>query len=114
MPNSKLEFGNTFSQTLVKNTLADERVASFLPLVKELSDEYDPQAIAAAALQMVYDQNCPQWMKGDWEVPDDSFNKPLIKKRGRGGYRKDRFQGKSGNRNGYRGKMRSGLVTRDK
>ncbi len=102
-------------KTRVKDTLADERVASFLPLVKELSDEYDPQAIAAAALQMVYDQNCPQWMKGDWEVPEDSFNKPLIKKRsGRGGYRKDRYQGKSGNRNGYRGKMRSGLVTRDK
>ena len=100
----------------VKDTLADERVASFLPLVKELSDEYDPQAIAAAALQMVYDQNCPQWMKGDWEVPEDSFSKPVInkKKSGRGGYRKDRFHGKSGNRNGYRGKMRSGVASRDR
>ena len=102
-------------KTRVKNTLADERVASFLPLVKELSDEYDPQAIAAAALQMVYDQNCPQWMKGDWEVPEENFDKPVIKKKsGRGGYRKDRFRGKSGNRNRYQGKMRSEVVISEK
>ena len=102
-------------KTRVKNTLADERVASFLPLVKELSDEYDPQAIAAAALQMVYDQNCPQWMKGDWEVPEENFDKPVInKKSGRGGYRKDRFRGKSGNRNRYQGKMRSEVVISEK
>ncbi|VEP14105.1 RNA helicase CrhR [Hyella patelloides LEGE 07179] len=102
-------------KTRVKDTLADERVASFLPLVRELSDEYDPQAIAAAALQMVYDQNCPQWMKGDWEVPEDGFAKPIIKKKsGRGGYRKDRFRGKSGNRNRYQGKMRSEVVISEK
>ena len=100
----------------VKETLADERVASFLPLVRELSDEYDPQAIAAATLQMVYDQNCPQWMKGDWEVPEDGFAKPIIKKKsGRGNYRgKDRFRGKSGNRNRYQGKMRSEVVISEK
>ena len=54
-------------------------MASFLPLVRELSGEYDAQAIAAAALQMVYDRDCPNWMKGEWEVPEDSFNKPVIK-----------------------------------
>ena len=106
-------------KTRVKDTLADERVASFLSLVKELSDEYDPQAIAAAALQMVYDQNCPQWMKGDWEIPEDSYSKPVVRKksgRGNGGYRgKDRFRGKSsGNRNRYQGKMRPELVIGDK
>ena len=52
----------------IKETLAGERMASFLPLVRELSADYDAQAIAAAALQMVYDRDCPNWMKGDWEV----------------------------------------------
>jgi len=66
-------------QAKIKDALAGERMASFLPLVRELSDQYDPQAIAAAALQMVYDQNCPNWMKTDWEVPEDEISKPNIK-----------------------------------
>ena len=71
-------------QTKIKETLAGERMASFLPLVRELSDEYDAQAIAAAALQMVYDRDCPNWMKGEWDVPQDSYSKPVVKnKRGR-------------------------------
>jgi len=56
-------------QERIKESLAGERMASFLPLVRELNAEYDPQAIAAAALQMIYDQNCPSWMQSDWEVP---------------------------------------------
>jgi ATP-dependent RNA helicase DeaD len=56
----------------IKEALAGERMASFLPIVRELSPEYDPQAIAAAALQMMYDQNCPAWMQSDWEVPQIS------------------------------------------
>ncbi|MEA5536152.1 DEAD/DEAH box helicase [Crocosphaera sp. XPORK-15E] len=68
-------------QTRIKDSLAGERMASFLPLVRELSAEYDPQAIAAAALQMIYDQDCPNWMKTDWEVPDDTSAKPLIKRK---------------------------------
>ncbi|MFP4007959.1 MAG: DEAD/DEAH box helicase [Spirulinaceae cyanobacterium] len=64
-------------QRQVKETLAGERMASFLSTVKELSEEYDPHAIAAAALQMVYDQSCPNWMQGDWEVPDVDINKPI-------------------------------------
>jgi ATP-dependent RNA helicase DeaD len=71
-------------QEQIKAALAGERMASFLPLVRELSDEYDPQAIAAAALQMIYDQSCPHWMKTDWEVPETDFNKPILR-RGRGG-----------------------------
>ncbi|BFM38643.1 DEAD/DEAH box helicase [Synechocystis sp. LKSZ1] len=68
-------------QTQIQAALAGERMASFLPLVRELSTEYDPQAIAAAALQMIYDQNCPQWMKTDWEVPETDYSKPIINKR---------------------------------
>ncbi|ERN41582.1 superfamily II DNA and RNA helicase [Rubidibacter lacunae KORDI 51-2] len=41
----------------LQGALGGERIASFLPVVNSLSDEYDPHAIAAAALQLVYDQN---------------------------------------------------------
>ncbi|AFY71587.1 DEAD/DEAH box helicase domain protein [Thalassoporum mexicanum PCC 7367] len=34
--------------------LSGERLASFLPLVSQLSEEYDNQAVAAAALQLAY------------------------------------------------------------
>ena len=97
-------------QTTVKETLAGERMASFLPLVRELSDEYDPQAIAAAALQMVYDRDCPDWMKTDWEVPEAGFNKPIIKKKYNRSSHKDNYPSKSVNRNKYQGKMRSRVV----
>jgi ATP-dependent RNA helicase DeaD len=59
-------------QGQIKEALSGERMASFLPIVSELGSEYDPQAIAAAALQMMYDQNCPSWMQSDWEVPQIS------------------------------------------
>ncbi|HHP7231516.1 MAG TPA: DEAD/DEAH box helicase [Xenococcaceae cyanobacterium] len=98
-------------QTKVKETLAGERMASFLPLVRELSDEYDPQAIAAAALQMVYDRDCPDWMKHDWEVPEAGIAKPIVKKKyNRNSARKDRYSSKSVNRGKYQGKMRSEVV----
>ena len=100
-------------QTMVKESLAGERMASFLPLVRELSDEYDPQAIAAAVLQMVYDRDCPEWMKHDWEVPEAGISKPIIKKKSNRSYNKDRYQGKSVNRNKYQGKIRSGVVISD-
>lgn len=69
-------------QTQLKETLAGERMASFLPLVRDLSEECDPLAIAAAALQMIYDQNSPAWMQGDWDVPSSATPKPVINKGG--------------------------------
>ncbi len=48
-------------QEQLREALAGERMASFLPIVRDLSEEYDPHAIAAAALQMVYDQTQPAW-----------------------------------------------------
>ena len=84
----------------IKETLSGERMASFLPLVRELSADYDAQAIAAAALQMVYDRDCPNWMKGDWDVPEDDWGKPVVKgKRNRsprrGNYNKSKSMPKS-------------------
>lgn len=63
-------------QAQVREALAGERMASFLPLVAQLSEEYDAHAIAAAALQMAYDQTRPAWMRGenysaDDEIPSD-------------------------------------------
>jgi ATP-dependent RNA helicase DeaD len=83
-------------QNQLKEALSGERMASFLPLVRDLSEEYDPQAIAAAALQMIYDQNCPQWMKTDWEVPAATSSKPVINKTPRSGGSK--YPSKSNNR----------------
>jgi ATP-dependent RNA helicase DeaD len=54
-------------------------MASFLPVVRDLSEEYDPLAIAAAALQMVYDQTQPAWMAPDVEAP--IVERPKIIKR---------------------------------
>ncbi|MDW8464215.1 MAG: DEAD/DEAH box helicase [Geminocystis sp.] len=68
----------------VKDTLAGERLASFLPLVKELQGEYEPAAIAAAALQLLYDRDCPSWLQEDWEVPPPAPSKPSL----RGNFRK--------------------------
>ena len=100
-------------QTKIKETLAGERMASFLPLVRELSDEYDAQAIAAAALQMVYDRDCPNWMKGDWDVPQDSFTKPVIKKGNRSARKSGSYKGKSSKslpRTKPQGKVRSEVI----
>ncbi len=85
-------------QTKVKETLAGERMASFLSLVNELSDQYDPQAIAAAALQMVYDQDCPSWLQTDWEVPKGTVPKPTIKPKYGNRSDKKSYKSKSGPR----------------
>jgi ATP-dependent RNA helicase DeaD len=67
-------------QDKLREALAGERMASFLPVVRDLSEEYDPLAIAAAALQMVYDQTQPTWMAPDYD--DDSLvERPKLAKR---------------------------------
>ncbi|AFY39592.1 DEAD/DEAH box helicase domain protein [[Leptolyngbya] sp. PCC 7376] len=101
-------------ETQVREALAGERMASFLPIVKRLGDEYDPQAIAAAVLQMTYDQHTPDWMTEDWDVPEvgkGGLPKPVKGgggRRGGGGYRgKGGYKGKGGG-GGYRGDRRGG------
>jgi ATP-dependent RNA helicase DeaD len=49
----------------VREALMGERMASFLPIVSQLSEEYDVQAIAAAALQLAFDQNRPPASKSE-------------------------------------------------
>ncbi|HBB34364.1 MAG TPA: ATP-dependent RNA helicase [Cyanobacteria bacterium UBA8803] len=64
-------------QDKLREALAGERMASFLPVVRDLSEEYDPLAIAAAALQMVYDQTQPP-LTADF---DYSVERPKVKRR---------------------------------
>ena len=67
-------------QVQVREILAGERLASFLPIVRDLSEEYDVHAIAAAALQMAYDKTRPAWMQSD-TVEDERTTtpKPLLR-----------------------------------
>jgi ATP-dependent RNA helicase DeaD len=39
----------------MRNALMGERLASFLPIISSLGEEFDMRAIAAAALQMAFD-----------------------------------------------------------
>jgi ATP-dependent RNA helicase DeaD len=49
----------------IHSILTGERLASFLPMVSQLSEEYDTSAIAAAALQMAFDRYPPVGEKLD-------------------------------------------------
>lgn len=66
-------------QAQIQEAITGERMASFLPIVRQLSEEYEPHAIAAAALQMVYDRTRPAWMQTDWEADADEFSTPKPK-----------------------------------
>lgn len=68
-------------QDKLREALAGERMASFLPVVRDLSEEYDPHAIAAAALQMVYDQTQPSWIAPDFDDEPIVERPKIIKRR---------------------------------
>ena len=68
-------------QSQVREALTGERMASFLPMVAQLGEEYDAHAIAAAALQMLYDQTRPAWLGSDTQTSVDdrsSLPKPRL------------------------------------
>ncbi|MBV5257580.1 DEAD/DEAH box helicase [Synechococcus moorigangaii CMS01] len=95
-------------ETQVREALAGERMASFLPIVKRLGDEYDPQAIAAAVLQMMYDNDSPEWLNEDWEVPEVSTTTGLPKPtKGGGGRRRSNYKGGNDGYKGDRDRSRS-------
>lgn len=62
-------------QEQIRETLVSERLASFLPIVAQLGEDYEPHTIAAAALQMAYDQIRPAWMRSD--QADDDYSDAL-------------------------------------
>lgn len=71
-------------QNKVRDALSGERMASFLPLISQLGEEYDPHAIAAATLQIAYDETRPAWMGLDYAQEEDEpmyeTPKPRLKK----------------------------------
>ncbi|MEO0455674.1 MAG: DEAD/DEAH box helicase [Cyanobacteria bacterium P01_A01_bin.114] len=69
-------------QSQVREALTSERLASFLPIVSQLNEEYELRTIAAAALQMAYDQTRPAWMRQDGSsMDDDRAGRPRPKTR---------------------------------
>jgi len=74
-------------QTKLREALAGERMASFLPIVAQLSEEYEPHAIAAAALQMAYDQTRPAWLRASQDSTDlyDEVSQEVAPRRRQGG-----------------------------
>jgi ATP-dependent RNA helicase DeaD len=72
-------------QNQVKEAILGERIASFLPIVAQLNEEYDLRTIAAAALQMAHDHTRPAWMRLDpgsysEDPPTTSAEKPQPRK----------------------------------
>ncbi|NEP16374.1 MAG: DEAD/DEAH box helicase [Leptolyngbya sp. SIO4C1] len=68
-------------QSQVHEAITSERLASFLPIVSQLSEDYDPRTIAAAALQMAYDQTRPTWMRQDGTfVEEEAVEAPKLRK----------------------------------
>ncbi|MEA5567867.1 MULTISPECIES: DEAD/DEAH box helicase [unclassified Anabaena] len=90
-------------QGQVREALAGERLASFLPIISELIEQYDAQAIAAAALQIAYDQTRPAWLSSDVEIPEETTSSPkpkLSKRREFSGDRNRSNWNRSDNNNG--------------
>ncbi|MEO0827093.1 MAG: DEAD/DEAH box helicase, partial [Cyanobacteria bacterium J06642_9] len=77
-------------QNQVQAAIVGERMASFLPIVSQLNENYDLRTIAAAALQMAYDQTRPAWMRVDPQ--DESPKAPPPKKVRKGAPRKARSE----------------------
>jgi ATP-dependent RNA helicase DeaD len=63
-------------QDRLRETLSSERIASFLPIVAQLSEEIEPHMIAAAALQMAYDQTRPTWMRMEPNYEETPVEEP--------------------------------------
>ncbi|MBF2066590.1 MAG: DEAD/DEAH box helicase [Calothrix sp. C42_A2020_038] len=80
-------------QEQVREALTGERLASFLPIVRELSEEYDAHTIAAAALQLAYDQTRPAWLQNEVDIPEEEMLSPTPKPKLKGGSRNRDYSG---------------------
>jgi ATP-dependent RNA helicase DeaD len=65
-------------KTQLQEAISGERMASFLPIVSQLSEEgYETHAIAAAALQLYYDKTRPSWITmGADPTPEELDDRP--------------------------------------
>jgi ATP-dependent RNA helicase DeaD len=86
----------------VSEALAGERLASFLPIISELTEKYDAQAIAAADLQLAYDQTRPAWLQNGVDIPvEEPTPKPKINKRRESGDGNGVGRGRSWSKSDY-------------
>jgi len=69
-------------QSSVREAVTSERLASFLPIVSQLSEDYDIRTIAAAALQMAYDQARPTHLRTEDYAGGKPKPKPRLFKKG--------------------------------
>ncbi|NDJ18795.1 DEAD/DEAH box helicase [Myxacorys almedinensis] len=67
-------------QGQVREALSGERMASFLPIVSQLSEEYEPHTIAAAALQMIYDKTRPAWLTMGSDPVEEEYTRSGVPK----------------------------------
>jgi ATP-dependent RNA helicase DeaD len=65
----------------VREAITSERLASFLPIVSQLSEEYDLRTVAAAALQMAYDKTVPAWQREHHSSEPEESSSPMPKQR---------------------------------
>lgn len=69
----------------LKDALVGERMASFLPIVSQLSEEgYETHAVAAAALQLYYDKTRPNWMNASADPTPEELAQDRNKSNGGG------------------------------
>lgn len=52
-------------QDKLRTAITSERLASFLPIVSQLQEDYDLHTVAAAAMQMAYDASVPTWQRNN-------------------------------------------------
>jgi ATP-dependent RNA helicase DeaD len=99
--------------------LTGERVASFLPIVAQLSEGYDVHTVAAAALQLVYDRSRPAYLDMEEPAPQERGDRYERGDRGdrggydrRGGGRRSNHSDRSGGESAGKPVLRQGDVSR--
>jgi ATP-dependent RNA helicase DeaD len=106
-------------KTQIAEALAGERMASFLPIVAQLGEEgYEAHAVAAAALQVFYDKNRPNWSNEYVEPTAEELAGGSDRRYGGGGGGGGRRYGGGGggyrrDGGGYGGGRREGGYRRD-
>jgi ATP-dependent RNA helicase DeaD len=107
-------------QSEIVEALTGERVASFLPIVAQLSEGYDVHTVAAAALQLIYDRTRPAYLDMEEPAPQERGDRYERGDRGdRGGYerrgggsRRSNSGGSSSGENSSKPVLRQGDISR--
>ncbi len=102
-------------QSEIVEALTGERVASFLPIVAQLSEGYDVHTVAAAALQLVYDRSRPAYLDMEEPAPQergDRGDRGGYERRGGGGGRRSNHSDRPSGESAGKPVLRQGDVSR--